>query len=224
MQKALLLASVYLLFAYATAAQDPLKTLPDNYRLVLENDSVRVIRVHYGPHEKLPVHDHSRTPTVYVYLSDSGPVRFSHDEKPAFTLMRPTVKAGSFRVSPGRIERHAVENPNDIASDYLRVELKKVPLGIDSLAYRGNQPFSLSQSGVFEAFRSSVLTIQRIVVCVGSKPVDVRPGLLIAFAPARVKAGREDKALQPSDVIWEEADGSVAPISGPAHLLRIALT
>ena len=40
----------------------------------------------------------------------SGLVRFSHREEPAFTLIRSPEKAGTFRVSPGRLEKHEVEN------------------------------------------------------------------------------------------------------------------
>ena len=43
---------------------------------MLDNEQVQVMRVHYDPHEELAEHDHSHYPTVYVYLSNSGPVRF----------------------------------------------------------------------------------------------------------------------------------------------------
>jgi len=54
------------------------------------------------PHQKLPVHNHPATPTLYVYVTDSGPVRFSHVEDHPFTINRPPEKAGTFRLSPGR--------------------------------------------------------------------------------------------------------------------------
>src|SRR5689334_13336066 len=103
----LLLGTVWI---YTVRAQDPLAVLPQNYKLIFENESVRVIRTHYGPHEKLAVHDHSRCPTVYVYLNDGPEVRFSHEEEKPFSLVRPSVKKGAFRVSPGRLEVHTVEN------------------------------------------------------------------------------------------------------------------
>jgi hypothetical protein len=84
-----------LLFAVgSTRAQDPLPTLPKNYRLLFENGCIRVIRVNYAPLEKLPVHDHPDRPTVYVYLNDSGPVRFSHVEEDPFSLVRPAERLG----------------------------------------------------------------------------------------------------------------------------------
>jgi hypothetical protein len=64
-------------------SQDPLRTLPKNYQLTFENEFVRVIRVHYGRHEKLS-HDHPKTPTVYVYLSDAGRVKFKHTGEEAY--------------------------------------------------------------------------------------------------------------------------------------------
>lgn len=111
-----------------TRAQDPLKTLPDAYTRVFENSAVDVIRAYYRPHEKLTVHDHSQFPTVYVYLSSSGPVRFTHVEQNPFTMVRRPLQMGMFRVSPGRLEKHQVENLGDIPSEFLRVELKNVPL------------------------------------------------------------------------------------------------
>src|SRR5437879_1067353 len=104
------LAFAYILLISASAAvvcaQDPLTAFPNNYKLVLDNAQVRVLHCHYGPQEKVGVHNHSDFPTVYVYLSDSGEVRFTHVEEHAFVMTRPPVKAGAFRVSPGRPERH----------------------------------------------------------------------------------------------------------------------
>ena len=91
-------------------AQNPLDILPNNYHLVYENRLVRVIDVAYAAHERLPVHENSDKSTVYMYLTDSGPVRFSHVEQPPFTLIRPEEKGGTYRVSPGRLERREVEN------------------------------------------------------------------------------------------------------------------
>ncbi|HEX4913134.1 MAG TPA: hypothetical protein VFV51_04210, partial [Vicinamibacterales bacterium] len=53
------------------AAQEPTRTLPDAYKLQLDNDHVRVVRVHYAAGAKLPDHTHPAGTTVYVYLNDS---------------------------------------------------------------------------------------------------------------------------------------------------------
>ena len=69
-------------------AQSP-QSLPPNYQTILDNPDVLVMRVHYGPHEFVPMHDHSAYPTVYVYLNDSGEVRIDH-EPPKRLLRHPS--------------------------------------------------------------------------------------------------------------------------------------
>src|SRR5271155_1010669 len=122
--------ALLLLAPVSCLAEQNSSTLPPNYKTILENPSFKIIRVHYGPHEKIPVHDHPDTPTVYVYLNHSSPVRISHDEeaKP-FSIVRPPTQKGAFRVSPGVIERHSIENLGDLESDFLRVELLGIRLG-----------------------------------------------------------------------------------------------
>lgn len=192
--------------------------------MVFENDSVRVVRVHYGPHEKLPVHSHSKRPTVYVYLSDSPPVQFRHVEKPPFALTRPPQKMGAFRVSPGRLEVHEVENLGDSPSEFLRVELKQIPLGVPNLFHRGPAPEHAADRMAEEYVRPQLI-IERIIV-VGSRAADLhhpeRPSLLIAFSRATLR----DTLLLPGEVRWLAA-GETSTIAGlpesPAHVLRIEL-
>lgn len=215
------------------AAQDPTKTLPYNYWITFENKVVQVIHVRYEPHEKLPVHDHSENPTVYVYLTDSGPVRLTHSEARPFTLIRQPLKMGTFRVSPGRLERHEIENLGDIPSEFLRVELKTIPIGASQLEYRGNRPFDLSHSAVTTEFTSPRLSIERIVctaVNAGDNASESiggdNPSLLVAFSPllVRASAATDPTSLNGGDVFWLDAKQSatVAP-AGPAiaHALRI---
>lgn len=114
-----------LFFPLALVAQDPFKVAPDHYKLVFENPSVRVVRVIYGPHEKSPVHDHPANPTVYVYVTDGGPLHISHEGGPMVT--RPVVKAGQVRFNHGMAEHHFMENMAGEASEYVRVELKTRP-------------------------------------------------------------------------------------------------
>jgi hypothetical protein len=87
-----------------------------------ENPSVRVVRVHYTPHEKTAVHDHPPTPTVYIYVTDGGRLQIGHGDEEMVT--RPPVKAGGIRFQKGVAERHAVEEMDGVESEYLRVELK----------------------------------------------------------------------------------------------------
>ncbi len=217
----LLVASVVL----PAMGQDPLTAFPGNYRLILNNSMVEVIRVHYGPHERVGVHDHSSFPTIYVYPSDSGPVRFAHDENPPFTITRPSIVKGSFRVSPGRAERHTVENLGDTGSDFLRVELKQVPLGSGLPPFRGKPPGEWTFGGSSTEYRSSRFTVGRIV-CKASDacqlPDPGLPSLLIAFSP--VKLSGNGKTIAAGDVRWQQGQQTVSVRSAsgaPAHLLKI---
>src|ERR1041384_5522428 len=84
---------IWLLGVHAFA-QDPFKVAPQAYKLQFENDWVRIVRVHFDPHEKIASHDHPKLGTVYVYLKDGGEVRFSHTGTEPYALVRPPVKAG----------------------------------------------------------------------------------------------------------------------------------
>jgi hypothetical protein len=152
--------------------QDATQTLPSNYKPTFQNELVRVIRVRYAPHEKLPVHAHPDKPTLYVYLTDSGPVRFSHVEEHAFTVTRSPLKAGSFRLSPGRLEKHAVENLGDMPTEFLRVELLQVPIGLQRHSARDRGPFDLSHTLVSSAFPGPYVRID-LVISVGREKIEV---------------------------------------------------
>src|SRR4051812_15941282 len=77
-------------------AQEPTTAAPNNYRLELDNEFVRVIRATLAPRDHVPVHQHPTLPTVYVYLTDAGPTRFTHIT-PSYTLERAPVRAGGVR-------------------------------------------------------------------------------------------------------------------------------
>lgn len=217
------------IFAPPVPAQDPTIAFPHNYHVVLDNPYVTVIRAHYGPHESVGVHDHSNHPTVYVYLNDSGPVRFIHEPENVI-LTRPPTHTGAFRVSPGRAERHSLVNLSDKPSDYLRVELKTVKLGSFKQEFRGPAPTTPLQQGTMLAFENSVLRVERIIcaphaTCALLK--DPVPSVLVSFTPTDLANGHRWHLIDPaSSVAWLSADQSANIRSAsdtPAHVLRILL-
>jgi hypothetical protein len=135
--------------------------LTQNYRTLLDNDEMQVVRVHYDPHEELAVHDHSRYPTVYVYLSNSGPVRFIHDEASPFALTRRPVRTGWFRVSPRRVEHHQVANLGPAASDFLRGECKQIALGQIRSEFRYRENADLTKTSTTTDYSSAEMVIRR---------------------------------------------------------------
>jgi len=57
--KILLTALVLTVSMSGLAAQDPVTALPDSYSKQFDNEWVKVVRVLYAPHAKLPAHAHN---------------------------------------------------------------------------------------------------------------------------------------------------------------------
>ena len=201
-------------------AQDALATLPDSYKLQFENAWVRVVRVHYGPNAKLPVHTHTQFGSAYVYLSDSGPVVFRHGDGTTGAVTRPPTRAGSFRLYRAVDEVHAVENTTAAPSDFLRVELKTEPLEERTLRGRFFRAASPETHVEQVQFENAQVRITRMLV--GPKrSMEVQatgvPALLIALAAA---------PLPPGDTRWVAAGSARTlqnPGNEPAEFLRFDL-
>jgi quercetin dioxygenase-like cupin family protein len=105
-----------LLAGSVATAQDPIKVDAKHYKVEFENDSVRVLRITYGPHEKSVMHHHPAN--VAVFLTD-GQSRFT---MPDGKTQDAPVKAGSVQWSePGK---HLPENVGDKPFELILVELK----------------------------------------------------------------------------------------------------
>jgi hypothetical protein len=115
--------------APAVLAQHATVSAPSAYRTQFDNDFVRVVRVHYGPNERVAEHEHASSNTVYVYLNASGPVQFRHIKGATHVANRQPTVAGTFRVSRGGNETHEVVNMSATPSDFIRLELKTDPAG-----------------------------------------------------------------------------------------------
>jgi hypothetical protein len=208
-----------------TAQQNP--SLPPNYTTILTNDTFKVIRVHYGPHEKVPVHDHPAIPTVFVYLNNSGPVNIIHDEPKPDTITRPPTHLGAFRIGPGIVERHAIENLSDLPSDFLRVELTHLDDKITE--FRGPAPTTLTHNIDATEFSSPHISIRR-VLCVDTNPCTVppttAPSVLVAFSNTSLIQNGHTTKIGPDTVISIAANQpfqiSPATASEPAHILLIS--
>jgi hypothetical protein len=83
---------------------DPVTVDGAHYKVALENDAVRVLRIHFGPHEKSPSHEHLLN-RVVLYLNDQG-----------------NSKADDVRMAGA--STHTEENASDQPADRIAVELK----------------------------------------------------------------------------------------------------
>lgn len=214
MMKMSITALAFTLSITALAAQDPLAVLPGSYTKQFENAWVRVVRVRYEPHAKLPAHAHNALPAAYVYLNDGGPVIFRHIGASYGAATRPATKAGSFRVFRGIDEIHEVENTSELASDFLRVEFKTDPKDVHTLKGRYFRPDIASGQNVERLqFENDQVRITH-VICVPGRSVRLsagasEPSLLIAFQAAQLREKDSTVALRAGQERWMSAGSTV---------------
>jgi quercetin dioxygenase-like cupin family protein len=102
--------------AAVVSAQDATKVDSKHYTVISENAQVRILKVHYGPHEKSIMHSHPAT--VAVFLTDAkGQFSFPDGKKTPFN-----VKAGDSQYEAAAT--HLPENTSDVGMDVIVVELK----------------------------------------------------------------------------------------------------
>jgi len=215
MRSAVLLSCI----SIAVAAQNPYVVAPSHYHLIFENAWARATRVTYGPHEHAPVHDHPPTPTVYIYVTDGGIMRFHHitgEHVAGFTIDRPAVKAGAIRFAHGAPETHSVEYLGDRPTEYIRIELRTEPLERPTRDVR-LPPVSLdaAKSAVETQFENAQVRILRVMCAAGqacpASPQPDDPAIEVTMAgPLR------------GHVQWKP-QWSPPPGEGPLELVRIEL-
>ena len=105
-----------LLLANAAFAQEATKVEPKHYWVAFENEHVRVVDMHYGPHESSAMHQHPSG--VAVYITD-GHFRFM-DENGKVTEAH--ANAGEARWFPSFT--HRVENLSDKPFNGVYIEIK----------------------------------------------------------------------------------------------------
>jgi quercetin dioxygenase-like cupin family protein len=210
------------LLTAAALAQSP---LPKNYKTILDNKDVLVMRVHYGPHEVIPLHDHSAYPTIFVYLNNSGPVRIDHAPPASFSVTRPPTHTGAFRIAPAMQERHSITNLSDLPSDFLRVELKSIPPTAIKEVFRGEVPSPLLP-GTHIEFQNDAIEIDRIVcpfvVACQATPTPAR-ALVIAVTDLKMDSSAGKHTLSRGEVAWLPANTKkTLQLSPGAQALRIS--
>jgi hypothetical protein len=98
------------------ASQDPVQVDSKHYKVELEDEKVRVLRIRYGPHEKSVMHGHPAL--VGVMLTDAE-IRFTYPDGKTEDI---TAKAGQVLNFPAHV--HLPENLSDRVFEAIIVELK----------------------------------------------------------------------------------------------------
>lgn len=98
-------------------AADPVQVDPKHYKVELENDQVRVLRITYGPREKSVMHGHPAGVAVF-FTANRGRFTF-----PDGTTTERSWEAGeTMMFAP---EEHLPENLTDRPLELVLVELKR---------------------------------------------------------------------------------------------------
>jgi quercetin dioxygenase-like cupin family protein len=103
-----------------TLAQDPVSVDASHYKVLLDNDQVRVLRIHYNPKELSVMHEHPAS--VVVFLNDSQAVFTLPD---GTKLPNAGGKKGEVRFAESG--KHQPENTGKTPVEAVLVELKGRP-------------------------------------------------------------------------------------------------
>jgi quercetin dioxygenase-like cupin family protein len=98
------------------ASADPIEVDPKHYKVELENDRVRVLRITYGPREKSVMHSHP-----------DGLAVFLTENRARFTLPDGRTEERSWTAGQTMLllaEEHLPENLTDKSIELILVELK----------------------------------------------------------------------------------------------------
>lgn len=125
MRKVLFL-TLFCIAAPAAFAQDPVKVDAKHYKVMVENDQVRVLKIHYGAKEKSVMHEHPAS--VVVFLTGS---------KVKFTLPDGSTIDGGGKAGEAQFAdagKHMPRNVGSAPMEGVLVELKGGPTGSAKVA------------------------------------------------------------------------------------------
>ena len=123
--KAVLVLTFVALGSRAALAQDPVKVAPEHYKVVMENASVRVLRIDYAPGSKSVMHQH---PDAIVIALDPAKARFTAPDGKTQDSDMATESAMYTPAGP-----HSVANVGTNRVDGLLIEFKAPKAGTAAL-------------------------------------------------------------------------------------------
>ena len=115
-RNALSIVSLVLVWSATAFAQDPVKTEPTHYKVVFENDAVRVLEYNDQPGQRTSPHEH---PNSVMYTLSTFRRRLINE---AGQSVEVELSQGETRWLDGQV--HSGENIGDTATHVLFVELK----------------------------------------------------------------------------------------------------
>jgi len=114
--KAIILIRLLSAIGMTASAQDPVKTSPQYYKVLLENDQVRVLEYRLKPGEKEPMHSH---PAGIVYVLSGATLNFRYPD--GRTEERTAATGETIWRDP---VTHVVENTRKTEARAIAIDLK----------------------------------------------------------------------------------------------------
>jgi quercetin dioxygenase-like cupin family protein len=202
-------------------AQDPVKVDANHYTVVLDNDQVRVLRIHYDPKEKSVMHEHPAS--VVVFLNNSK-TRFT---LPDGSTMEDGGKTGDARFAEAG--KHLPENVGKTPVEAVLVELKGAAMNSSKVAL---DPVSVDPAHHSVVFENDRVRVLRITLKANDKTMQHEHPNGVAIYLTDVKAkfilgeGRtREGGGNRGDVTWAVAENHIVQnTSGkPADIILVEL-
>ena len=152
MRRVLLVTFLLMAVSSVAFAQDPVTVDPKHYKVMLDNDQVRVLKIQYGPKEKSVMHEHPGSVVVFVTNSN---VQFT---LPDGSKVKGGGKAGDVQFADAG--KHLPQNMGAAAMQGVLVELKGGPAGSAKVTLDPVKVDPTRHKVVFENDRVRVLRVR----------------------------------------------------------------
>ena len=215
----LLVSAFAVLAARPAMAQDPAKVAGDTYKVLLENDRVRVLEAKLKPGDKTAMHSH---PTNIVYSFSDAKAKFTPAGGKG--IVRP-LKGGAVLWNPP--ETHVSENVGKTEARVLLFELKK--LGRHGTSVRGADPVAADPAHFKVLLNNASVRVLEFRAKPGTKvPMHTHPAYVTynfaggksTFTLSDGKTVERDAAAD--SVTWSESEAHAAQVGDTeAHSLLV---
>ena len=201
--KNLIVAAVFAVtISISAAAQDATTADAKHYKVVLDNEYVRILKVSYGPKEKSVLHQHPDAVAVSLTgMQGKFTLADGKSENRSF-------KAGETRWSPA--ETHTPENAGTKPFEVILVELKALPAGAAATAVtEADDPVKVAGEHHKVEFENERVRVLRVKVGAKAKSaMHAHPAnAVIPLTDVRVKStlpdGKtEETSLKAGEAVW----------------------